>query len=67
MVFVWRSDERDVRDRLRLDVIDLSAKLGPERVPPGLLDDAMDIWRRSGMRAARAHIAKAERLVSPST
>jgi hypothetical protein len=52
----WR-DERDVRDKLRVDVMDLAARIGADKVPPELLDAAMAIAKAKGMRAARAHIA----------
>jgi len=52
-------DERDIREELRLDVMELSARVGSNNVPPALLDEAMDIWRTQGMRAARRHIHSA--------
>ena len=52
----WR-DERDVRDKLRIDVMDLSARIGADKVPPELLDVALALAKAKGMRAARAHIA----------
>ena len=39
-----------------MHVAELSARFGSDRVPPGVLDEAMDVWRERGMRAARNYI-----------
>jgi hypothetical protein len=58
-MFRWlrkRQDKRDVRDKLRYDVMGLASKIGADRIPHKLLDEAMAIWLASGIRAARAYI-----------
>jgi len=57
----WRlpRDDRDLRDMLRVYVMDLADRVGSGRVPQALLDEAVAIARRSGLRAARAHIRQA--------
>lgn len=58
-LFKSEPDPRDVRDKLRVDVMGLAIKVGANRVPPELLDEACRIAATQGMKAARAHIAKA--------
>ena len=47
-------DERDIRDKLRIEVMALTER--GVNAPADLLDQAMKVWRRCGMRAARAYI-----------
>ena len=57
----WRlpRDDRDLRDKLRIDIMGLAIQIGSDRVLPTLLDEAMVIARVKSIRAARRHIASA--------
>jgi DNA replication protein DnaD len=51
-------DDRNLRDELRVDVMDLAARIGSDKVPKDLLDEAMKIAKSKGKKAARAYIKK---------
>lgn len=59
---LWRlpRDDRDLRDKLRLDVMNLSARIGADKVPRELLDEAVALAKARGLRAARIHILTAK-------